>query len=133
MPSQRQRRRVFYGVFASIFFLAAVGLLYLVWATVRGIPLDEARRFGESQTRSLKVATGRFLDKINWISGVHHDLIAYLPGIDKATKLDPQHADAATNIALSRLEELLGSPQLASYRLYRISEAGDLTTLYQTT
>jgi PAS domain S-box-containing protein len=132
MPSHRQRRRVFYGVFASIFFLAAVGLLYLVWATVRGIPLDEARRFGESQTRSLKVATGRFLDKIDWISGVHHDLIAYLPGIDKATKLDPQHADAATNIALSRLEGLLQSPQFSSFDIYRISENGDVTSLYPT-
>jgi len=131
MPSQRQRRRVFYGAFASVFFLAAVGLLYLVWMTVRGIPLDEAERFGRQQTRTLRLATGRFLDKVDRIARVHRDLIATLPRMESRALLDPTDpADPTVNIALSRLEELVGQVHLSSTRIYRVPETGPIINLF---
>ena len=128
MPTQRQRRRVFYGVFASIFFLAAVGLLYLVWVTVRGIPLDEAERFGSQQTRSLRIATGRFLDKLEYVAGVHRDLVTQIPGVESISTLDVHQL--ATNVALSRLNNSLNSSHQGLFRIFRIAEDGAVSDLY---
>jgi PAS domain S-box-containing protein len=128
MATQRQRRRVFYGAFASIFFLAAIGLLYLVWVTVRGIPLDEAERFGDQQTRLLVQARTRFLEKLTWVAGVHRDQIARIPGIEAASAIDLSLP--ATNAALSRLEELLGETRPSAFRIFRISESGAVVDLY---
>jgi PAS domain S-box-containing protein len=129
MSSKRQQRRVFYGAFASIFFLAAVGLLYLVWVTVRGIPLDEAERFGRQQTRTLKLARDRFMDKAAWISSIHRDLIATLPDLHSRTSLDPT-SEPAVNLALSRLEGLIGSFSMISSRIYRLDADGKATNLF---
>jgi PAS domain S-box-containing protein len=126
MPTLRQRRQVFYGVFATIFFLAAIGLLYLVWITVRGIPLDEATRVGEQQLRLLKLATGRFLDKIDWVGNTHRDLVARIPNL--ATRPTLESSDPAVNLPLSRLEGLLGAP--SPFRIYRLAENGTSTHLF---